>query len=112
MLKIVLQQSFLSKFSSDTFTIKHGWGNGYVLLPINHVYYEVDYNNIPVSVHGGLTYSKMVDIDIVHNFNNLTEEDIGYWMIGFDTSQYGDSIESWPKEAVQREDERLRDQLI
>ena len=47
MLKIVIQEQRLHKFSSG-YTTNHGWGNGYVLLPINHVYYGVEGYRIPV----------------------------------------------------------------
>jgi hypothetical protein len=38
-----------------------GWGNGYVVIPEGHKYHGVDYNDIPVDVHYGLTFSQLVD---------------------------------------------------
>ena len=37
--------------------LEKGWGNGYVRIPEGHPYYEKTYDDIPVSVHGGLTFS-------------------------------------------------------
>ena len=82
-----------------------GWGMGYVLLPPNHPFYGINYNDINIDVHGGLTYSNYFDstrflkwtnnrkvvgditLDNFKKFNN-------YWMIGFDTNHYGDNLEN------------------
>ena len=48
---------------------------GYVYLEKEDKFYNVDYDSIQVSVHGGLTYANM-------------EGD--YWVIGFDCSHSGD----------------------
>lgn len=111
MLKIIVNELDLPR------TLLHlnldwGWGNGYVLLPKEHKYYGVHYDNIPVDVHYGLTYSEEVTEGHLKGFDMLTPEDIGMWMIGFDTAHYGDNLEKWSKEAVIAETERLRDQLI
>jgi hypothetical protein len=50
---------------------------GYIVLPKFHQYDGIHYNNIPVEVHGGLTYSQ---------YEN------GNWVIGFDTCHVGDYI--------------------
>ncbi len=50
--------------------------NGYVELPVGHKYHGMNYDNIPVDVHGGLTYSRL--------------DGNGSWKIGFDTAHYGD----------------------
>ncbi|WP_178914064.1 hypothetical protein [Furfurilactobacillus rossiae] len=50
---------------------------GYVELPSKHPYYGSDYEDIPVDVHGGLTYAMQ------------NEE---YWEIGFDCAHLGDII--------------------
>lgn len=74
-----------------------GWGNGYVHLPKGHKYYGVNYGDIPVNVHGSLTYS---------------EQEGDYWVIGFDTAHFGDTLEKWPREKVLEETERLLKQII
>jgi hypothetical protein len=91
--------------------IEVGWGNGYVLIPQGHPLHGVEYDNINVDVHGGLTFSRLVTGDLMEAFG-LELSDLGDWMVGFDTAHYQDSLEKWPKEAVQAETERLRDQLI
>lgn len=48
---------------------------GYVHLTQDNDYYGVEYDNIPVSCHGGLTYSSE------HNDE---------WVIGFDCAHFGD----------------------
>ena len=76
--------------------VEFGWGNGYVALPKGHKYYQVDYDDIPVDVHGGLTYSQQMG---------------DYWVVGFDTAHFSDTIEKWPMEAVLAETQKLFDQL-
>lgn len=49
---------------------------GYVLLPTEHKYHGVGYDDIPLDVHGGLTYSD-------------SAQD-GLWQIGFDCAHYND----------------------
>lgn len=51
--------------------------NGYVKIPQGHKYFGVDYNDIPVTVHGGLTYCRLADDQV-------------NWIVGFDTAHYMD----------------------
>lgn len=92
--------------------IKRGWGNGYVAVHPSHVLYKKDYDRVfylledteyQISVHGGLTYSDFGDGD------NAPKE---WWVFGFDTSHFGDSIENWSKEAVEAETKKLFCQLL
>ena len=80
--------------------IASGWGNGYVALPKEHPLYEMDCGEIhdkyDINIHGGLTYSRM-------------EED--KWVIGFDTVHYADNKTNWPKESVEAETKRLKEQV-
>lgn len=85
-----------------------GWGNGYVLIPEGHELHGVDYNEIDVDVHGGLTFSELVTEEMAERWGIFSPEDIGMWCIGFDTAHYGDTKENWSKEAVQKEAEMLR----
>ncbi len=48
---------------------------GYVILNKDNKYFGKHYDEIPVEVHGGLTYS---------------EEEDGDWVVGFDCAHYGD----------------------
>jgi hypothetical protein len=70
-----------------------------------------DYDDIEVSVHGGLTFGELITEETLEFFTELTKEDIGCWMVGFDTAHYNDNIAVWPKERVQRETEELAAQL-
>ena len=55
---------------------------GYVGLPEKNRFYGLDYNEIDVDCHGGLTYSS----------NHLyDQDDTNTWWIGFDCAHSGDS---------------------
>ena len=73
---------------------KRGWGNGYVRIVEGHPFYGMNYMDIPVNVHGGLTFG-----DHVMDNNHFPD---GYW-VGFDTAHYGDDSEIWTIEAVSDE---------
>ncbi len=66
--------------------------NGYVSLPPDHPWHGLDYEDIPMDIHGGLTYS---DIEGAR------------WVIGFDTCHWGDTAQRWDVEAVAAEAESL-----
>lgn len=83
-----------------------GWGNGYVILDEGHPWFGKNYNDIPVDIHGGLTYGDFINENTVFSFG-VDKEDIGKYMIGFDTFHLGDTEEKWTKEAVQEEANRL-----
>lgn len=83
-----------------------GWGNGYVLLHQEHPWHGLHYDDIPVDIHGGLTFSTLVDKEMISRWG-LQPEDEGMWMIGFDTCHLGDTLSKWTKEKVQKEAERL-----
>lgn len=83
-----------------------GWGCGYVLIPPGHPFYAMPYEEIPVKVHGGLTFSEYAnDMD----WEETQDEDKKY-VIGFDTAHYKDSPESWPKSRVLEETYALETQ--
>lgn len=88
-----------------------GWGNGYVILDRIHPWAGVDYWDIPVEVHGGLTFGRYLTKEDIYFFS-IDPEDVGKYMIGFDTAHYGDNITKWSKDAVQEEADRLLRQCI
>lgn len=92
--------------------IEHGFGNGYVILPEWHKYNWVHYDDIPVEVHGGLTFGEKVkDIKWEHFapfIKDLNPED---YIVGFDTSHYEDTIEKWSEREVAQEAHKLSAQL-
>ena len=90
-----------------------GWGNGYVVIPKGHQLHGMHYDkieeNYDISVHGGLTFSDSVrNVSLSPEFKKLPADS---WLIGFDTAHFSDNIDDWPKEAVQAEAARLRDQI-
>jgi hypothetical protein len=85
-----------------------GYGNGYVVLPPEHPYHGRDYEEIPVPVHGGLTFAESADN---LNWEELDEGDKGGWVIGFDTKHMRDNLDNWPKESVLKETAELKDKL-
>jgi len=80
-----------------------GWGNGYIGVPLGHPWHGKPYDNIDADIHGGLTYAR-------DHAPNLPAD--GYWWIGFDTLHCDDSLERWPKEAVEAETESLKQQAL
>lgn len=105
------------------FQFQFGWGNGYVLLPHNHPLYGVNYNDIPVNIHGGLTFGEYfnskdflrwtkdrkvlgdVTLDNYKKFDN-------YWIIGFDTNHFGDDSTTCSETYVLSETQNLLDQCL
>ena len=92
--------------------ITRGWGNGYVAVPPSHCMHGIHYDRLyylfkdrpnQISVNGGLTYS---------NFGDGEHAPKNWWVFGFDTAHLGDTIEKWPKEAVEAETKRLFCQLL
>lgn len=88
-----------------------GWGNGYVCLPEKHPCFGMHYDEIhsryDIEVNGCLTFSD--------HSGNLDWEEIPegiWWIVGFDTAHYWDSIEKWPdSESVEQETIKLFNQL-
>lgn len=67
---------------------------GYVRVNKKNITNEIsDYNDVPVEVHGGLTYGSK-----------------GIW--GFDCAHYGDTLEEWTLEKVEQETNKLSEQLF
>ncbi len=79
---------------------KHGWGNGYVIIPKGHKLYGVNYEEIDVNVHGGLTFSEFAnDLD----WSEMPEYSKDGWVVGFDTAHLYDNLYNWPEEKVIKE---------
>ena len=88
----------------------HGWGNGYVAVPPSHPLWGVDYMNVnKIDIHGGLTYSNFY----IHGMLRMQLElPSNYWVFGFDTKHWDDTLKTWPKKAVEAETKRLFCQLM
>jgi hypothetical protein len=66
---------------------------GYVGVPKDHPYYGEGYNDVPVDVHGGLTFSDLCSPEegehaICHVVGE--GEDDNVWWLGFDCAHGGD----------------------
>jgi hypothetical protein len=101
--------SFIIKRNQSSFP--SGFANGYILLPPTHKYFGVDYDDIPVDVHGGLTFGEFVDLHLLE-FWKMPSVYLGWYCVGFDTAHYNDSLDNWDKQAVINETLKLMQQLI
>ena len=92
----------LTEFTHRWGPTEKGWGNGYVRIVEGHPFYGMDYMDIPVSVHGGLTFG-----DHIMDYDKWPD---GYW-VGFDTAHYGDKSDTWTIDAVSDETIDLFNQI-
>lgn len=91
---------------------QRGWGNGYVIIPAGHPFWKQDiWEGFPVNVHGGLTYSGMVDY-LRPEWHKFKPQDRFSYVIGFDTAHAYDSLGKWPKSRVMMEAYNLEAQVI
>ncbi len=89
-----------------------GYANGYVAVPPGHPYYGVNEDNIPVDVHGGLTFgAKADDFSFCPEFIYGDTIPDDWWVFGFDTLHWGDYKEYWSRERCIAETIRLKEQL-
>jgi hypothetical protein len=86
-----------------------GFANGYVVIPKDHPLWGLDYTAEEIeslNVHGGITFSEKVDEDMINHIlwgKDFEEEDLGSWLIGFDTRHSGDNLKRWPRKKVELE---------
>lgn len=71
-------------------TPDHGWGNGYVAIPPTSSWHGVDYHQIPVSVHGGLTWSTKAKVIRERGVKMPSWVHDSFWIVGFDTVRESD----------------------
>lgn len=82
-----------------------GYANGYVALPEDHKWYSMPHDDVPVEIHGRLTYSAyLVDGSTPLHFHN------DLWVLGFDTCHDGDNLGNWSRENCYKEVMRLVEQ--
>ncbi len=105
---IIVEITFLDRNIMD-----FGWGNGYVIIPKGNPLHGIHYDDLNnyINVHGGLTFSDKIDNSMELEKLGLTKEDLGSWLIGFDTCHSNDTLEEWTKERVQEETDNLLKQL-
>jgi hypothetical protein len=86
-----------------------GFANGYVVIPKDHPLWGLEYTAEEIeslNVHGGITFSEKVDEDMINHVlwgKDLEDEDLGSWLIGFDTRHSGDNLKRWPRKKVELE---------
>lgn len=60
---------------------------GYVGIPIQHSFYGVDYDDIDIEVHGGLTFGDILDSHSSRGF------EVGLYYLGFDCGHLDDGYD-------------------
>lgn len=123
---LFLRRTMLHKFRSPSLLTDHllsgGYANGYVAIPPSHPYYAKDYNDVPVEIHGGLTFGNEIEwfADLTDaekkdvtpiNFDSLNEIPSDYYVFGFDTLHFGDTINRYDRAWCIKETEELAKQL-
>lgn len=102
-------KGFIVENEQRPFFREGGFANGYVVIPKDHPLWGLDYTAEEVeslNVHGGITFSEKVDEDMINHpkfGKDLVEEDLGSWVIGFDTFHSGDTLERWSRKKVEME---------
>lgn len=120
------QQSLVAFLNSDinernnnlpaAYHLESGCANGYVAVPPGHPLYGKSFMDFTLNVHGGVTFTDHYGT-VKRNFKSIEYIDDGsdvsddWWVIGFDTCHFDDSLERWPKEAVIKETHHLKHQL-
>lgn len=111
----VKKSHFRETFKKTQLKIDCGWGNGYVIIPKNHPWWNKPYEDLnnEIYVHFGLTYGQIVTPSIIMSFNTkeLNDSHIGMYLIGFDTGHYTDTLKLWPKKRVIEETQYLEKQV-
>lgn len=95
---------------NDWFTtdMDRGWGNGYIAIPESSTWHGMKYDDIPVDVHGGLTYADLAS-NASFKPENISDDD---WIIGFDTCHFTDNAHDCDKEYVIAETDNLFNQMV
>lgn len=83
----------------------HGWGNGYVAIPPTSSWHGVDYHQIPVSAHGGLSWSAKASAVRERGVNMPSWVHDSFWIVGFDTVRPDDK--DMTEQDVERETNKM-----
>ena len=98
------------------FSRECGYANGYVAIPADHPLYGKSYDEAceaGITAHGGLTYSASI-VSVLSNFDPLDTDWLDgevpedYWVFGFDTMHWGDTLNNWPLEKCIEETNKLK----
>jgi len=102
-------KTFIKELNLDY--VDTGWGNGYVVIPKDHKLAGVDYDDIDVDIHGGLTFATIAKD--IRNWKELPDDcDDNDWVVGFDCAHFNDNLITCSKSYVESEVESLREQLL
>lgn len=99
-----------------------GWGNGYVAIPKGHPCFGMGYDQIhskyDIEAHGGLTFAEageeLVNWQVRLDENQEIPQEFltkDYWIVGFDTAHYQDTLQNWSKDHVERHTKALLKQF-
>lgn len=97
------------QYNTGIYMVERGWGNGYLVLPKDHPFWGVHYDQINESphmvAHGGWTFSNFYDKMKSQSSRFITDGSVlesnnDDWVIGFDTAHYNDNLDNWPREEV------------
>ena len=93
-----------------------GYANGYVAIPKNHPLYGASYDDVDIDIHGGLTFEgetddfkKCIKRDNIELLDGELPD--GYWVFGFDTLHFMDTVATCSREWCIAEAGRLKKQL-
>lgn len=91
--------------------------NGYVQVPDNHPFYGLDYEDIDVNIHGGLTYAEegWIGFDTAHAFDIWTDEELSKYG-GINTHEpfiedKNPHVVIWTFDALEEETKKLARQV-
>ena len=93
---------------------KCGWGNGYIVIPKNHPFYKMHYNEIhekyDIDVHGGFTFAgEAKEMSWPEVKDHMKKNDL--WILGFDTNHAWDTEEKWPKREILKHTREIANKL-
>lgn len=78
----------------DCLIVRNRWGAlcGYVGVPSDHFMHGADYNDVDVSVHGGLTFADSCDDEHPEGICHVPApgRDANVWWLGFDCGHFMD----------------------
>jgi hypothetical protein len=119
MIWYVIENTDKRKYMTTTVSahifIEKGWGNGYVAVPPTHILHLGDLAGSEESIMKKISLVHALDVNggITYNdWGNGKNAPKDWWVFGFDTAHIGDTLERWPKEAVEAETKRLFCQLL
>lgn len=93
---------------------ENGYANGYVAVPPNHPWYGKGYDDLDVRVHGGATYTELVNDSITDGAEYLwgaSGVPSGWWVFGFDTNHCYDTMDIWTRDRVIEETLKFQRQI-